>query len=61
MEIDSAKSTHEMKGMALVDYNRSGQPLLEIVTRPHIHHPTDARLAIKELQDTLQSLSISKA
>ena len=41
---------------ALVDYNRSGVPLLEIVTEPEIGSPRDARLAVEYLLLKLEYL-----
>jgi len=49
LEQDSAKSNHELWNCTLVDYNWSGCPLIEIVTEPTIHDPTNGWLAIKEL------------
>ena len=61
MEQDTAKSYHDNPQVTYLDYNRAGMPLLEIVTEPDITHPTDGKLAIKELQELLKSLSISEA
>jgi Asp-tRNA(Asn)/Glu-tRNA(Gln) amidotransferase B subunit len=33
----------------LIDYNRAGMPLIEIVSEPEIDHPEDGKLALKEL------------
>lgn len=45
----------------MIDYNRAGMPLLEIVTAPHVTHPNDAKLIVRELQDLLKTLGISEA
>ncbi len=37
-----------------VDYNRSGVPLIEIVTAPQLHSPEDARRFLRELTKVLQ-------
>ena len=49
MEQDSAKSFHSDPKYSLIDFNRAGIPLIEIVTEPEITHPEDGKLAIKEL------------
>ena len=51
---DSARSFHDFENYTLIDYNRVGMPLLEIVTEPEIDHPEDGKLAVKELQDLLK-------
>jgi aspartyl-tRNA(Asn)/glutamyl-tRNA(Gln) amidotransferase subunit B len=51
MEEDTGKSTH-VGGSSLVDYNRSGVPLMEIVSEPDIRSPEEARqylLALRQL------------
>jgi len=45
----------------LIDYNRSGMPLIEIVTVADQTHPEDAKLIVRELQELLSSLDISDA
>ncbi|MHB8605380.1 MAG: Asp-tRNA(Asn)/Glu-tRNA(Gln) amidotransferase subunit GatB [Thermoplasmatota archaeon] len=42
----------------LVDYNRSGAPLLEIVTEPHVRDAAHARAMLAELRLTLDYLGI---
>ena len=60
MEQDTAKSIY--KGdKVLIDYNRSGMPLLEIVTAAAPTHPNDAKLIVRELQEMFRSLGISDA
>lgn len=41
-------------GTGRVDYNRSGVPLIEIVTAPQLHSPEDARRFLRELTKVLQ-------
>lgn len=61
MEQDTARSFHDGAALTYLDFNRAGMPLLEIVTEPEITHPTDGKLAVKELQDLLKALHISDA
>ena len=55
MEQDTAKSIYQ-DGQVLIDYNRAGMPLLEIVTEAHPTHPVDAKLIVREFQELLSSL-----
>lgn len=43
---------------SLVDYNRSGMPLLEIVSEPDIRSPEEARLYLTELRTILRYLDV---
>ncbi|CDW85381.1 aspartyl glutamyl-trna amidotransferase subunit b [Stylonychia lemnae] len=61
IEQDSAKSFHDFDNYALIDYNRAGMPLLEIVTEPEIDHPEDGKLVVKEIQELLKALELSEA
>lgn len=60
MEQDTAKTIYR-GNRALIDYNRSGMPLLEIVTQAQLTHPEDAKLIVREIQELLQQLEISDA
>jgi aspartyl/glutamyl-tRNA(asn/gln) amidotransferase, B subunit len=48
MEEDAGKLTHH-SGYSLVDLNRAGTPLIEIVSEPDIHSPAEARAYATEL------------
>jgi len=43
---------------SLIDYNRSGVPLLEIVTEPVMHSPKEARLFLNKLRIILEYLDV---
>ena len=43
----------------LVDYNRAGIALLEIVTKPVLRSPQEARLFLQKLRSTLEHLGVS--
>ncbi len=60
LEEDTARSIHTEKG-SLVDYNRAGVPLMELVTDPVIHSAEDAVLFAKELRLILLYLGASDA
>lgn len=50
MEADAGKSTHpEGKDYSLVDLNRAGTPLLEIVSEPDLHTAAEAKAYAREL------------
>ena len=61
LEEDTARSSHETPGASLVDFNRAGVPLLELVTEPVIHSSEQAMNFAKELQLLLQYLNVSDA
>ncbi len=60
LEEESAKSIHE-QDKSLIDYNRSGIPLIEIVTEPDIDSPDIAVAYLKTLRKILQLENISGA
>lgn len=60
LEEDTAKQSNE-NGEILLDYNRSGMPLIEIVTEPCIKSAKDAALFLKELRRILVFNNISDA
>tara|TARA_B100000508_G_scaffold53235_1_gene41231 strand:- start:6958 stop:8370 length:1413 start_codon:yes stop_codon:yes gene_type:complete len=60
LEEDTARSTH--KGdESLVDFNRAGIPLMELVTEPVIHSAEQASAFARELQLLLRTLGVSDA
>ncbi|MDD4409707.1 MAG: Asp-tRNA(Asn)/Glu-tRNA(Gln) amidotransferase subunit GatB [Candidatus Pacebacteria bacterium] len=61
MEEDTAKSYHMDDGATLVDFNRSGVPLMELVTEPDMHTGEEARRFAQELQLLLKCLDVSNA
>ncbi len=61
LEEDTARSSHEKPGKSLVDFNRAGVPLMELVTEPVIHSAEEAMKFAQELQILLQYMDISDA
>ena len=59
MEEDTGKSNHDEEGRTLMDYNRAGVPLIEIVTKPDINSPDEAREFVEALASTLRFLEVS--
>lgn len=60
LEEDTARSQHE-EGGSLVDYNRAGVPLMELVTEPVIHDAETAGRFARELQLLLRTIGVSDA
>jgi len=60
LEEDTAKSFHE-GGKTLIDFNKSGMPLVEIVTRPVFKTVVDAVAFSKKIQDIVRVLKVSDA
>lgn len=60
LEEDVAKSTH-LANASIIDYNRAGTPLIEIVTEPDIDCAEEAYAYLKSLQQILQYGKISDA
>jgi len=62
LEEDTGKLMHtENKDHSLVDFNRGGVPLMELVTDPDIENSNQAREFVKELQLILRYLGASDA
>ncbi|MDO5716510.1 MAG: Asp-tRNA(Asn)/Glu-tRNA(Gln) amidotransferase subunit GatB [Tissierellia bacterium] len=59
MEEDTGKALHRSEGYTLMDYNRCGVPLIEIVTEPHMNSGKEARAFIEKLREILTALDIS--
>ena len=60
IEEDAAKLVHE-KTISLVDFNKAGVPLIEIVTDPCIRNIEDASTYAQYIQRIVQNLKISEA
>lgn len=58
IEEDTCKSAHR-KEVTLLDFNRAGVPLIEIVTKPCISSSEEAKLYIEKLRETLLYADIS--
>lgn len=59
MEEDTAKSNHNEDGQTLMDYNRSGVPLIEIVTEPDMNSAQETREFVESLREILRFLEVS--
>ncbi len=60
MEEDAGKTLHVEGGAgALVDFNRCGVPLLEIVSEPDIRSPEEARAYLQKLKTILEYIEVS--
>jgi aspartyl-tRNA(Asn)/glutamyl-tRNA(Gln) amidotransferase subunit B len=67
LEEDTGKTTHVGGGggrihgadHSLVDYNRAGVPLLEIVSKPDLRSPEEARAYVAELRGVLEAIGVS--
>lgn len=58
LEEDAGKSTHTADG-SLVDYNRQGMPLIEIVSEPDIRTPEEAYAYLEKLKSIIQYTGVS--
>lgn len=61
LEEDTARSIHDAGDHSLVDFNRAGVPLMELVTKPVIHSAKEAGEFAKELRLLLRYLGASDA
>ena len=58
LEEDTGKLVHA-GAASLVDYNRSGTPLMEVVTEPDLRSPAEARLFLIQLRSVLQFAEVT--
>jgi aspartyl-tRNA(Asn)/glutamyl-tRNA(Gln) amidotransferase subunit B len=61
LEEDTARSSHDQGEDSVVDFNRAGVPLMELVTEPVLHDATTAGDFARELQLLLRTMGISEA
>ncbi len=62
LEEDAGKSTHpDGKDYSLVDLNRAGTPLLEVVSEPELHSPEEAKVFARELWLLMRYADVSYA
>ncbi len=61
IEEDAGKLIHgtDVDDYSLIDFNRAGVPLIEIVSEPDIRSPKEARLYLEKLKNLLEYLGIS--
>jgi aspartyl-tRNA(Asn)/glutamyl-tRNA(Gln) amidotransferase subunit B len=61
LEEDTATSKHDQGDFSLIDFNRAGVPLMELVTEPVIGSAEEAASFARELQLLLQYLGVAEA
>lgn len=64
MEEDTGKLSHEKvdeENVSLIDFNRSGVPLVEIVTEPDFNNAKDVKTYLQKLQQIVRYLGVSDA
>ncbi|MGO1060835.1 Asp-tRNA(Asn)/Glu-tRNA(Gln) amidotransferase subunit GatB [Planococcus sp. FY231025] len=59
MEEDAGKLTHTGNGHSLVDLNRQGTPLIEIVSEPDIRTPEEAYAYLEKIKAIIQYTGVS--
>jgi aspartyl-tRNA(Asn)/glutamyl-tRNA(Gln) amidotransferase subunit B len=60
MEEDAGKNVHDSRtASSLVDLNRAGVPLLEVVSEPEIHSPAEAAAYLRAVRQLVRYLGIS--
>ena len=59
MEEDAGKTKNE-KGMRLIDFNRAGVPLVEIVTKPDLHSANEAAAYLMKLRQLIRWIDVSE-
>jgi aspartyl-tRNA(Asn)/glutamyl-tRNA(Gln) amidotransferase subunit B len=62
LEEDAGKMLHDEQGTgkdSLVDLNRAGTPLLEIVSKPELHSPEQAKAYLEEVRLLLREIGVS--
>lgn len=64
MEEDTGKLQHVVldgKKVSLIDFNRSGVPLVEIVSRPEMSSSAEAKEYLKKIHEIIRAINVSSA
>ncbi|WP_409252716.1 Asp-tRNA(Asn)/Glu-tRNA(Gln) amidotransferase subunit GatB [Bacillus sp. SCS-153A] len=59
LEEDAGKLNHSGDGYSLVDFNRQGTPLIEIVSEPDLRTPAEAYAYLEKLKSIIQYTGVS--
>ena len=59
IEEDTGKLNHQPDGSSLVDFNRAGVPLMEIVSEPDLESPEEAKRYFQKLQQILMWIGVN--
>ncbi len=59
VEEDAAKNIHASSGETIVDFNRAGVPLIEIVGKPDLRSPEEAERYLRALHETLIFIGVN--
>lgn len=59
LEEDAGKLTHHDDGYSLVDINRQGTPLIEIVSEPDLRSPAEAYAYLEKVKNIIQYTGVS--
>ncbi len=60
IEEDAGKLTHESDGGSLIDYNRCGVPLIEIVSEPDMGSAEEAKLYLQKIRAMMMYAGVSE-
>ncbi len=61
LEEDTAKLKHAADGTTLADFNRAGAPLVELVSKPDMRTPQEAKAFVQALQQLCRYIGASRA
>ncbi|CAM1504066.1 Fc.00g016570.m01.CDS01 [Cosmosporella sp. VM-42] len=56
LEQDTAKTLAQPDNISCLDFNRVGVPLIEIITKPEMHHPRTAAVLVRKIQLLLNTV-----
>ncbi|KAL6400738.1 aspartyl-tRNA(Asn)/glutamyl-tRNA (Gln) amidotransferase subunit B [Ilyonectria robusta] len=56
LEQDTAKTLAQTDNIHWLDFNRVGVPLIEIITKPEMHHPRTAAVFVRKIQSLLNTV-----